>query len=462
MIRSKLVIQQIALKVGLYGAFTAAYALSYWIRFESGLVDVQAPIRSSDYLLLFLASALAWGALCRLADLDQLWMASNPTRWTYRALWVTAGMLMVVFFTAFFIRTYTFSRLFVILLGLATLLLVTITPRILLMLARRHSSPKEDVRILIVGDGHCAERVAERIREHSWVRCRIIGFLGVSDAPGGVVRRLGGMEDLEAICRREPLDEILVALNLAQLAFLPELKRALARVSVPSRLVCDFLQEVSSSATIFEFFGTSVVDLHHSPADSLVYALLKRSFDLVTASLLLIILSPLMAMIAILIKLTSPGPVLFSQRRVGLHGRTFNIRKFRTMRTDCETTSDVVWTTPGDDRRTTFGTFLRQSNLDELPQLWNVIGGDMSLVGPRPERPHFVDKFSEEIEQYNVRHFLRSGITGWAQVNGWRGDTSIARRIECDLYYLKNWSFGLDLKILWLTVWRGFRDKNAY
>lgn len=138
------------------------------------------------------------------------------------------------------------------------------------------------------------------------------------------------------------------------------------------------------------------------------------------------------------------------------------IHKFRTMRMQSQNASDVLWTIPADERRTPLGTFLRQTNLDELPQLWNVIRGDMSLVGPRPERPHFVDKFSEEIEQYNVRHFLRSGITGWAQVNGWRGDTSIARRVECDLYYLQNWSFGFDLKILWLTLWRGFRDRNAY
>jgi lipopolysaccharide/colanic/teichoic acid biosynthesis glycosyltransferase len=132
------------------------------------------------------------------------------------------------------------------------------------------------------------------------------------------------------------------------------------------------------------------------------------------------------------------------------------------MRMQSEKSSDLTWTTSDDSRRTAFGAFLRRSNLDELPQLWNVIRGDMSLVGPRPERPHFVDKFSEEIEEYNARHFLRSGLTGWAQVNGWRGDTSIARRVECDVYYLKNWSFWLDLKILWLTLWRGFYDKNAY
>jgi exopolysaccharide biosynthesis polyprenyl glycosylphosphotransferase len=289
-----------------------------------------------------------------------------------------------------------------------------------------------------------------------------VGYLGVSESSGGVVRRLGGLQDLESICRSEPPDEILVALPLAQLSLLPDLKRALARVSVPSRLVCDFLTDVSSGATVFELFGTPVVDLHRSPADSLVYGLLKRSFDIAVAGSLLVVLSPVMAVIAILIRLTSSGPVLFSQLRVGLHGRTFRIHKFRTMRMQSEKSSDLTWTTSDDSRRTAFGAFLRQSNLDELPQLWNVIRGDMSLVGPRPERPHFVDKFSEEIEEYNARHFLRSGITGWAQVNGWRGDTSIARRVECDVYYLNNWSFWLDLKILWLTLWRGFHDKNAY
>lgn len=462
MIRSKLVIQQVALKAGLYVAFSAAFGIAYWVRFASGLFPVRESMRPSDYLLLYLAAALAWGAFCRLADLDQLWLASNPGRWTRRAISATAATLMVIFFAAFFIRSYTFSRLFVIMVGLLDVLLVIITPRLLLMLARRHSDSRAEMRILILGDGVYAERVAERIRENSWVPCRVVGYLAVGDNPGGVVRRLGRIEDLESICRREPLDEILVALPLAELGRVPELKRTLARVSVPSRLVCDFLNEVSPSEAVFEVFGTRVVDLHHSPEDSLVYALLKRSFDVVMASIILVLLLPVMAVIAILVKLTSPGSVLFSQKRVGLHGRTFVIYKFRTMCKQSESTSDVVWTTADDERRTQLGTFLRQTNLDELPQLWNVIRGDMSLVGPRPERPHFVDKFSEEIEQYNVRHFLRSGITGWAQVNGWRGDTSIARRIECDLYYLRNWSFGLDLKILWLTLWRGFRDRNAY
>jgi Undecaprenyl-phosphate glucose phosphotransferase len=462
MIRSKLVLQQIALKLGLYGAFTASYWLAYWLRFGSGLVPGRMDVRPLDYVLLYLVAALTWGTLCRLAELDQLWMAANQSRWLWGSVWVTGAVLMAIFFGAFFVRTYSFSRLFMILFALLNVVLVMILPKLMLILARRQSGPRADVRILIVGDGPCAERVAERVRENSWVPCKVVGYIAVGENPGGVVRRLGAVEDLEAVCRQEPLDEILVALPLAQLSLLPQLTRALARVSVPSRLVCDFLKEVSAYATVFEFFGTSVVDLQRSPADSLVYALLKRSFDVIVAGLLLVLLSPVVGLISILVKLTSPGPIFFSQQRVGLHGRTFMIHKFRTMRVESQDTADRVWTTIGDSRRTAFGAFLRQFNLDELPQLWNVMRGDMSLVGPRPERPHFVDKFSGEIEEYNVRHFLRSGITGWAQVNGWRGDTSIARRVECDLYYLQNWSFALDLKILWLTLWRGFRDRNAY
>lgn len=462
MIRSKLIFQQVALKLGLYGAFTAAYWLAYWVRFGSGFVTARLDMRPSDYVLLYLVAALTWGALCRLAELDQLWMAANQARWLWGSVWVTAAVLMAIFFGAFFIRTYSFSRLFIVLLGFLNILLVMILPKLLLIWVRHHSGPKADVRILIVGDGGCAERVAERVRENSWVPCKVIGYVALGESPGGVVRRLGGVEDLEAVCRRQPLDEILVALPLAQLSSLPELRRALARVSIPSRLVCDFLKEVSSSATVFEFFGTSVVDLHRSPADSLVYALLKRSFDAVMAGLLLVLLSPFMALIAILIKLTSPGPALFTQQRVGLHGRTFTMVKFRTMQVQDQVSADLGRTAVNDERCTPVGSVLRRLNLDELPQLWNVLLGEMSLVGPRPEVQHYVDKYSEEVETYNVRHFLRSGITGWAQVNGWRGQTSIARRIECDLYYLQNWSFGLDLKILWLTLWRGFRDRNAY
>jgi exopolysaccharide biosynthesis polyprenyl glycosylphosphotransferase len=176
----------------------------------------------------------------------------------------------------------------------------------------------------------------------------------------------------------------------------------------------------------------------------------------------IVVLSPLLLLIALLVKLTSPGPVLYVQERMGLDGRSFHMLKFRSMRVDAEQQSGAVWARKGDNRRTPIGTFLRQMSLDELPQLWNVLWGDMSLVGPRPERPVFVHKFRTEIPHYMLRHKVRAGITGWAQVNGWRGNTSLDRRIECDLFYIRHWSYALDLKILTMTLWKGFIDKNAY
>ncbi len=463
MIRRKLAVQQITLKIGLYGAFTASFWLAFWVRFHSHFIPLPQKIRTADYLMLYLVAIVAWGFLTRALELDQLWVASNKARWMRKGAWATLWTLMAVAFGAFFFRTYSYSRLFIILLGVGNLIALWLTLRVLLLTARRDSGPEEEINVLIIGDAVRTNEVAARVEQNSWVRCRVVGYLAVGeDTHHTFVRKLGGVEDLETVCRQHKPDEILVAVPLAYLDRVPELKRALTRVSVPSRLVCDFLKEIASGETILDFLGTPVLDLHRNPGDSLVYGLLKRSFDLIAASILLVLLFPLGVVIAILVRLTSPGPVFFSQERIGLHGRPFLMYKFRTMRVQARESSDLIWTTPGDGRRTALGAFLRKFNLDELPQLWNVLQGDMSLVGPRPERPYFVEKFADEIDSYNVRHFLKSGITGWAQVHGWRGDTSIARRIEYDLYYLTHWSFGLDLKILWLTLWRGFRDRNAY
>lgn len=463
MIPRKLALQRIALKAGLYAAFSLSFWFSFWLRFRSGFIPPEQQIGPTSYVILYLVAIVAWGALIRLLRLDQLWVASNRERWIKSGAWATLGTLAVVFFGAFFIRTYSFSRLFIVLLGAVNLLVLALTLRVLLILARRGRKAGEEIRVLIVGHASRAEEISGVIASNPWVHCDVIGYLATDgELSGGAVPRLGRLEDLDLVCRQHRPDEILVAVPLVQLSRVAALKSALARVSVPSRLVCDFLKEVGSGGEILDFFGMPVVELHRNPGDSLVYGLLKRSFDVLVASVLLLLMMPLMVLTAILVKLTSSGPVFFSQKRVGLHGRPFVLHKFRTMRLQSEESSDLTWTTPGDDRCTPLGRWLRGFNLDELPQLWNVLRGDMSLVGPRPERQFFVDKFAEEIESYNVRHFLKSGITGWAQVNGLRGDTSIAKRIEYDLYYLTHWSFAMDLKILWLTLWRGFHDRNAY
>jgi exopolysaccharide biosynthesis polyprenyl glycosylphosphotransferase len=188
----------------------------------------------------------------------------------------------------------------------------------------------------------------------------------------------------------------------------------------------------------------------------------KRMFDLVVGSFILILLAPVMFLIGLLIKWTSEGPIFYRQERVGMNGRPFQILKFRTMRVDAEKETGPVWAKENDPRRTQIGTFLRKTSLDELPQLFNVLRGEMSVVGPRPERPNFVEEFRNKVPSYMLRHKIKAGMTGWAQVNGWRGDTSLEKRIEHDLYYIQNWSMGFDLRILLMTLWKGFSNKSAH
>jgi Undecaprenyl-phosphate glucose phosphotransferase len=231
--------------------------------------------------------------------------------------------------------------------------------------------------------------------------------------------------------------------------------------SIDLQVIPDYSRFIALGAAVESFGGVPLIVLNDSPLYG-YRAWLKRLMDFSLAGVGLLILSPLLMLIALAVRLSSRGPVLYRQERMGLDGRTFGMLKFRSMKVDAEDRTGAVWAVKNDDRRTMIGTFLRSTSLDELPQLWNVLTGDMSLVGPRPERPVFVDKFRHEIPNYMLRHRVKTGITGWAQVNGWRGDTSLEKRIECDIYYIRNWSLWLDVKILFLTVFKGFVNPNAY
>ena len=222
--------------------------------------------------------------------------------------------------------------------------------------------------------------------------------------------------------------------------------------------MCEFVS-LRAEAEMFE--GLPLITLQGSP----LYGwnlVIKRVLDVVGASAALVVFSPVLCAIAALVKLTSPGPVFFRQLRMGLDGQAFEMLKFRSMKLDAESETGPVWTQPNDDRRTPIGAFLRRTSLDELPQFWNVLRGEMSIVGPRPERPEFIARFRETLPQYMLRHKMKAGITGWAQINGWRGNTSLERRIEHDLYYIEHWSIWFDFKIMLLTVWRGFIHRHAY
>ena len=266
---------------------------------------------------------------------------------------------------------------------------------------------------------------------------------------------------LPEIIHEHRIDQVFISLSLEGENRLEELKHLLSEQWVDVRIVPDIGSFRTLHTDVESLEGMPLVTLVQSPMMGW-NRVLKRILDLFGGMLALLIFSPLMAFIALLVKLTSRGPVLYRQERMGLDGISFQMFKFRSMREGAEEESGAVWASPKDPRRTSVGRIIRKASLDELPQLFNVLRGDMSVVGPRPERPVFVEDFRKNIPGYMLRHKVKAGITGWAQVNGWRGNTPIENRIECDLYYIENWSLGFDLKILWLTLWKGIIHKHAY
>lgn len=334
------------------------------------------------------------------------------------------------------------------------------------MLAHAHRSGRFNVRVLIIGSDQFASRVARSI-VNAPVPCLAAAYVQLSGqeiaVAGAPVIGIDQMEKIGTLAKDVGIDDVIIAVPPARFGEIPSIMRWLAGLALPVRMVMDFGTRVVAGETMLDIDGLPVLDLTVTPADSVVYMVAKRAFDLVFSTLALVLFAPLMLFIAVAILLTSPGPIIFEQERVGLDGRIFRMFKFRTMRQDNPGESETRWTTANDPRRTKVGAFLRRANLDELPQFFNVLRGEMSIVGPRPERPFFVEKFIKEVARYNSRHYLKAGVTGWAQVNGWRGDTSIGPRVEHDLYYLRHWSLLFDFKIMFLTVWRWFGgNTNAY
>ena len=318
--------------------------------------------------------------------------------------------------------------------------------------------------VLAVGEGTLMEGLIQRLELFPELGLRVKGVITREGSTAQSIRDvpvIGHFGEVAELARSAQFDEVLIALPSDQSEELNRLLALLDNETMDIRIVPDLLRFVTLRCDIEEFNGLPIVRINDSPLVGWG-AMVKRVTDIVLSSVALVLLSPVLLLIAIAIKVTSPGPVLYVQERMGLDGRSFPMLKFRSMRVDAEDTSGPVWAQAADNRRTALGTFLRKTSLDELPQFWNVLLGDMSLVGPRPERPVFVSQFRTQVPHYMLRHKVRAGITGWAQVNGWRGNTSLDRRIECDLFYIRNWSYALDLKILILTLWKGFVHKNAY
>ena len=276
------------------------------------------------------------------------------------------------------------------------------------------------------------------------------------------IKKIGTLKDLAAYLEKSSLDEVAITLNLNEYHKLEQIVAICEKSGVHTKFVPDYYNFISTNPYTEDLDGLPVINIRNVPLTNTVNRMIKRLIDIIGSIVALILFSPIMLVVAILVKKSSPGPIFFAQERIGLGNKPFKMYKFRSMGVQDPKKEAKEWTTKNDARVTPVGRIIRKTSLDELPQFWNVLKGDMSLIGPRPERPLFVEKFKEEIPRYMIKHQVRPGITGWAQVNGFRGDTSIRSRIEHDLYYIENWSLGLDIKILFLTFFKGFVNKNAY
>ncbi len=273
---------------------------------------------------------------------------------------------------------------------------------------------------------------------------------------------IGKTSELSDFLQKNSLDEVAITLNIREYDKLENIVKICEKSGVHTKFVPDYYNFISTRPYTEDLDGLAVINIRNVPLTNTGNRFVKRLIDIVGSLLCILIFSPVMLVVAILVKFSSPGPIIFTQERIGLHNKAFNMYKFRSMGVQSKSKEKSQWTTSNDPRVTKVGKFIRKTSIDELPQLFNVLKGDMSLVGPRPERPFFVEKFQEEIPRYMIKHQVRPGMTGWAQINGYRGNTSIRGRIEHDLYYIENWSLSLDIKILFLTIFKGFINENAY
>jgi len=319
--------------------------------------------------------------------------------------------------------------------------------------------------ILLVGYSRAAEEYINRIKDNSQWGYVVYGILDDSIPAGTAykgVKVLGTLENLEVILENNRFDEIAITLSLKDYDYLEGIVHTCEKSGVHTKFIPDYNSLIPTKPYTEDLMGLPVINIRYVPLSNTGNMIIKRIVDIAGALFGIVITSPILLVVALLVKLSSPGPIIFKQERVGLHNKTFYMYKFRSMAMQSPKEEKKAWTVRNDPRVTRVGKVLRKTSIDELPQLFNILKGDMSLVGPRPERPLFVKKFQEEIPRYMVKHQVRPGLTGWAQVNGLRGDTSIRKRIEYDIYYIENWSMGFDIKIILMTFLTGFINKNAY
>lgn len=440
-----------------------AFALAYWTRFYSGLPHESIPPLEDTLVSLGMVLAI-FPLTFRQANLYTTNRARTHIAEIFEVFKATIFATLLLIALTYFTRE-RYSRMTLAIFVVYAFVLVAAVRlafrEIFNELRRRGVNLKS---ILLVGAGELGQRVIETIEGHRELGFRVMGVLSRRPQKVGSMVKgcpvIGTIKEIDAVLDRTPVDQVIIALPIEDQPLVKGLMEALALRTVDVKVVPDLYQYITLCGGLEEFGGLPIISLQGGPLHGW-NLVLKRAFDVIFSLLALVLTTPVMLLTAILVKATSRGPILYKQERMGMDGRTFHILKFRTMYVDAEA-NGARMASREDPRRTPIGSLLRQLSIDELPQFWNVLVGDMSLVGPRPERPVFIEEFKRQIPRYHLRHKVKAGITGWAQINGLRGQTSIQKRIEYDLYYIENWSLLLDLKILLRTALGGFLSKNAY
>ena len=444
-----------------------SYFLAWLIRFVGPMAATAVRTRSFRQYMMMLILIVPVYLL-----LYQAFTLYTPMRMQGRRL-VLANIvkanslgLLILMFTFYMVDEGDFSRSTYIMFYVINIVLQwAVRMLIFTLLKDMREKGLNQKQMICVGYSRAAEEYIDRVQANPQWGYVIQGILD-DNTPAGTeykgIKVLGRIENLNVILPENQMDEIAITLGLSEYYRLEEIVALCEKSGVHTKFIPDYNKIIPTKPYTEDILGLPVINIRYVPLNNTFNALIKRAMDIVGSIVGIIVTSPLMLLMCLIIKLTSPGPLIYKQERVGLHNRTFRMYKFRSMEIQPESEEKKAWTVKNDPRVTGIGKFMRHTSIDELPQLFNILKGDMSLVGPRPERPFFVEKFREEIPRYMVKHQVRPGLTGWAQVNGYRGDTSIRKRIECDLYYIENWSIGFDVKIIFLTFFKGFINKNAY
>lgn len=444
-----------------------SYVLAWYLRFKSGLFR-QDPwfLSLHEYMGVLLYIVPGYLILYYLFHLYTPKRVRGRRLEAWNILQANTIGLMLFTFVLYIIEEANFSRTMI-----AIFFCVNIVSEVLMRNLVRHFLRNMRKRgynqkhMILIGYSRAAEQYIDRIKANPEWGYTIRGILDDNQPRGKEykgVKVIGTIENLKIILPQNRLDEIAITLGINEYSKLEAIVAMCEKSGVHTKFIPDYNHIIPTKPYTEDLLGLPVINIRHVPLSNTLNRWMKRLMDIFGATVAIILFSPVMLIAAILVKTTSEGPLIFKQERVGLHNRPFYMYKFRSMVVQDKAAEKGKWTVQNDPRVTPIGKFMRRTSIDELPQLFNVLKGEMSLVGPRPERPFFVEKFKEEIPRYMVKHQVRPGITGWAQINGYRGDTSIMKRIEYDLYYIENWTIGLDIKILILTFFKGFINKNAY